>query len=62
MIEKLTVVATCSVHQNQKRPTYSKMWVDRLCNSVGRNLKIPFEFVCFSMKNSQISPYGFGKK
>lgn len=48
MIEKLTVVATCSVHQNQKRPTYSKMWVDRLYNSVGRNLKIPFEFVCFS--------------
>lgn len=48
MINKLTVTTVCSVHQNQKRPTYSKMWVDRLYAGVKRNLDIPFEFVCFS--------------
>lgn len=48
MIDKLTVTTVCSVHQNQKRPTYSKMWVDRLYAGIKRNLDIPFEFVCFS--------------
>jgi hypothetical protein len=48
MLEKLTVTTVCSVHHNQKRPTYSKMWVDRLYAGIKRNLDIPFEFVCFS--------------
>lgn len=48
MIEKLTVTTVCSIHHNQKRPTYSKMWVDRLYAGIKRNLDIPFEFVCFS--------------
>jgi hypothetical protein len=48
MIDKLTVTTVCSVHHNQKRPTYSKMWVDRLYAGIKRNLDIPFEFVCFS--------------
>ena len=48
MIEKLTVTTVCSVHHNQKRPTYSKMWVDRLYAGIKSNLDIPFEFVCFS--------------
>lgn len=48
MIKKLTVTTTCSIHQNQKRPSYSKLWVDRLYAGVKRNLDIPFEFVCFS--------------
>lgn len=48
MNNKLTVVSTCSIHYNQKRPTYSKMWVDRLYKAVSRNLHTPFEFVCFS--------------
>lgn len=48
MINKLTVTTTCSIHYNQKRPTYSKLWVDRLYAGVTRNIDIPFEFVCFS--------------
>jgi len=56
MIEKLTVTTVCSVHHNQKRPTYSKMWVDRLHAGVKRNLDIPFDFVCFS-NNIQSDDY-----
>lgn len=48
MIEHLTVVTTCSIHYNQKRPTYSKMWVDKLHSAVKRNLDISFEFICFT--------------
>lgn len=50
MISNLTIVCTCSIHkyEGQKRPTYSKMWVDRLYKSCKRNIHIPFDFVCLS--------------
>lgn len=50
MISELTIVCTCSIHKykGQKRPTYSKMWVDRLYKSCKRNISIPFDFVCLS--------------
>lgn len=48
-MNELTVISVCKIDTtNQKRPIYSKEWVDRLYRSVCRNISIPFEFVCMS--------------
>lgn len=47
-MQNLNIVCTCSTHHNQKRPTYTKMWVDRLYYACARNIHIPFKFWCLS--------------